>query len=106
MIVVEKKQFQQILITALGDEKRTKFVIDKYTFKNYIGEPVTQTIKLKCIQNVLETFLSVITLEDEEVDEELKESVESLLEAVNDDLKILTDRKYYQKKYYETHKGE
>ena len=106
MITVDKKQFQQILITALGDENRTKFVMDKYTFKNYIGEPVTQTIKLRCVQNVLETFLSVIKLEDEEVDEELKESVQSLLEAVKNDLKILTDRKYYQKKYYEAHKGE
>lgn len=106
MITVDKKQFQHILIMALGDENRTKFVIDKYTFKKYNGEPVTQTIKLRCIQNVLETFLSVIKLEDEEVDEELKESVESLLEAVNSDLKILRDIKHYQKEYYKAHKGE
>ena len=106
MIVVDKKQFQQILIMALGDENRTKFVIDNYTFKNYIGEPVTQTIKLRCVQNVLETFLSVVKQDSGEFATQDKEKLTELLRAYQSELAMARDRKEYHKKYYKERKGQ
>ena len=106
MIVVDKKQFQHILIMALGDENRTKFVIDKYTFKNYIGEPVTQTIKLRCVQNVLETFLSVVKQDSGEFATQDKEKLTELLRAYQSELAMARDRKEYHKKYYKERKGQ
>lgn len=79
MNLLDKKQYQAVLINAIGDKGRFEFLVNHNTFKNYVGEPVGNVVKLKATIDVLETFLSVIERDDEEVIEEVQEELTELL---------------------------
>ena len=106
MILLEKKQYQAILINAIGNNDRFKFLVEGNTFKNYVGEPVGLVVKLKATVDVLETFLSVLNHEGEEVVGEVEEEVTELLTYYKNELEKARNRKEYHKKYYKEHKGE
>lgn len=106
MILLEKKQYQAILINAIGNNERFKFLVEGNTFKNYVGEPVGPVVKLKATVDVLETFLSVLNHEGEEVVDEIEEEVTELLTYYKSELEKARNRKEYHKKYYKEHKGE
>lgn len=106
MILLEKKQYQAILINAIGNNERFKFLVEGNTFKNYVSEPVGLVVKLKATVDVLETFLSVINHEGEGVVGEVEEEVTELLTYYKSELEKARNRKEYYKKYYKEHKGE
>lgn len=106
MILLEKKQYQAILINAIGNNDRFKLLVELSTFKNYVGEPVGLVVKLKATVDVLETFLSVLNHEGEEVVDEIEEEVTELLTYYKSELEKARNRKEYHKKYYKEHKGE
>lgn len=106
MNLLDKKQYQAVLINAIGDKGRFEFLVNHNTFKNYIGEPVGYVVKLKATIDVLETFLSVIDREDEEVVEEVQEELTELLTHYRSELEKARNRKEYYKSYYKEHKGE
>lgn len=106
MNLLDKKQYQAVLINAIGDKGRFEFLVNHNTFKNYIGEPVGHVVKLKATIDVLETFLSVIEREDEEVVDEVQEELTELLAHYRSELEKARNRKEYHKKYYKEHKGE
>ena len=60
MRILDKKQYQAILINSIGDNDRFKMMVERNTFKNYAGEPVGKVVKLRATLDVLETFLSVV----------------------------------------------
>lgn len=106
MNLLDKKQYQAILINAIGDKGRFEFLVNHNTFKNYIGEPVGHVVKLKATIDVLETFLSVVNDDSGESDTEVKEGLTELLRWYQKELKRTRSRKEYQKNYYKAHKGE
>lgn len=106
MKLLDKKQYQAILINSIGDSNRFKFLVEKNTFKNYAGEPVGKVVKLKATVDVLETFLSVVKQDDGEFATEVKEELTELLRAYKNDLEKARDKKEYYKRYYKEHKGE
>lgn len=106
MNLLDKKQYRAVLINAIGDKGRFEFLVNHNTFKNYIGEPVGHVVKLKATIDVLETFLSVIEREDEEVVEEVQEELTELLTHYQSELEKARNRKEYYKSYYKEHKGE
>lgn len=106
MNLLDKKQYQAVLINAIGDKGRFEFLVNHNTFKNYVGEPVGNVVKLKATIDVLETFLSVIERDDEEVIEEVQEELTELLTHYRSELEKARNRKEYYKSYYKEHKGE
>lgn len=104
MHLLDKKQYQAILINSIGDKDRFKFLVEKNTFKNYTGEPVGKAVKLRATIDVLETFLSVVKQEDVDFTEEAKEGLTELLRAYRSDLEKVRDRKEYYRNYYKEHK--
>ena len=104
MNLLEKKQYQAILINSIGDKDRFKFLVEKNTFKNYAGEPVGKAVKLRATLDVLETFLSVVKQEDVDFTEEAKEGLTELLRGYQSELEKVRDRKEYYRNYYKEHK--
>lgn len=105
MHLLDKKQYQAILINSIGDKDRFKFLVEKNTFKNYTGKPVGKAVKLRATLDVLETFLSVVKQEGEEFTAEEKEGLTELLRAYQSELEKVRDRKEYYRNYYKEHKG-
>ena len=54
MHLLDKKQYQAILINSISDKERFKRLVENNTFKNYAGDPVGKVVKLRA---TLETFL-------------------------------------------------
>lgn len=106
MKLLDKKQYQAILISSVGDSERFKFLVDNNTFKNYAGDPVGKVVKLKATVDVLETFLSVVNQDGGEFATEAKEGLTELLRAYQSELEKARDRKEYHKKYYKERKGQ
>ena len=106
MNLLDKKQYQAILISSVGDSERFKFLVENNTFKNYAGEPVGKVVKLKATVDVLETFLSLIKYDIGGFATEVKEELTELLRAYKNDLEKARDKKEYYKRYYKEHKGE
>lgn len=106
MNLLDKKQYQAILISSVGDSERFKFLVENNTFKNYAGEPVGKVVKLKATVDVLETFLSLIEYDSGGFATEVKEELTELLRAYKNDLEKARDKKEYYKRYYKEHKGE
>lgn len=106
MKLLDKKQYQTILISSVGDSERFKFLVENNTFKNYAGEPVGKVVKLKATVDVLETFLSLIKYDSGGFATEVKEELTELLRAYQNDLEKARDKKEYYKRYYKEHKGE
>lgn len=104
MHLLDKKQYQAILINAIGDNDRFKFLVEKNTFKNYAGEPVGKVVKLRATIDVLETFLSVIKQDEGEFTTEVKEELTELLTDYQSELEKVRDRKEYYKNYYKERK--
>lgn len=105
MNVLDKKQYQAILINSIGDSDRFKSLVDENTFKNYAGEPVGKVVKLRATLDVLETFLSVVKLEDVGFTLKAKDELTGLIRAYKSDLEKARDRKRYHKNYYKEHRG-
>lgn len=106
MKLLDKKQYQAILINSIGNSERFKFLVENNTFKNYAGEPVGKVVKLKATVDVIETFLSVVKHDNGEFATEVKEELTELLRAYQSELEKLRDRKVYHKNYYKKHKGQ
>lgn len=104
MNLLDKKQYQAILINSIGDKDRFKFLVEKNTFKNYAGEPVGKAVKLRATLDVIETFLSVVKQEDVEFTTEEKEGLTELLRGYQSELEKARDRKEYYRNYYKEHK--
>lgn len=105
MHVLDKKQYQAILINSIGDNDRFKTMVEKNTFKNYAGEPVGKVVKLRATLDVLETFLSVVKQEGGEFTAEEKKGLRELLTHYKSELEKVRDRKEYYRIYYKEHKG-
>jgi hypothetical protein len=106
MNLLDKKQYQAILINSIGNAERFKFLVENNTFKNYAGDPVGKVVKLKATVDVLETFLSVVKHGNGEFATEVKEELTELLRAYQSDLEKARDKKEYHKNYYKEHKGQ
>lgn len=106
MKLLDKKQYQAILISSVGDSERFKFLVENNTFKNYAGGPVGKVVKLKATVDVLETFISLLKYDNGGFAEEVKEELTELLRAYQSDLEKARDKKEYHKNYYKKHKGE
>lgn len=104
MNLLNKKQYQAILIYSIGDKDRFKSLVEKNTFKNYTGKPVGKAVKLRATLDVLETFLSVVKQEDVEITTEAKEGLTELLRGYQSELEKVRDRKEYYRNYYREHK--
>ena len=104
MRLLDKKQYQAILINSIGDNDRFKIMVEKNTFKNYAGEPVGKAVKLRATIDVLETFLSVVKQEGEEFTAEEKGWLRWLLTQYQSELEKVRDRKEYYRNYYKEHK--
>ena len=105
MKLLNKKQYQAILINSIGNSARFKFLVENNTFKNYAGDPVGKVVKLKATVDVIETFLSVVKHDNGEFATEVKEELTELLRAYKSDLEKARDKKEYHKNYYKEHKG-
>ena len=105
MNVLDKKQYQAILINSIGDSDKFKSLVDENTFKNYAGEPVGKVVKLRATLDVLETFLSVVKQDSVGFTPEAKNELTELLRAYKSDLEKARDRKRYHKNYYKEHRG-
>lgn len=106
MNLLDKKQYQAILINSIGNNHRFKFLVDNNTFKNYAGDQVSRVVKLKATVDVLETFLSVVRQDGVEFATQGKEELTELLRAYQSELAMARDRKEYHKKYYKYRKGQ
>ena len=104
MHLLDKKQYQAILINSIGDNDRFKSMVEKNTFKNYAGNPVGKVVKLRATIDVLETFLSVVEQEGEEFTAEEKGWLRWLLTQYQSELEKTRDRKEYYRNYYKEHK--
>lgn len=104
MHLLDKKQYQAILINSIGDKDKFKSLVEKNTFKNYAGEPVGKAVKLRATLDVLETFLSVVKQGEVEFTVEAKEGLTELLRAYQSELEKVRDRKAYYRNYYKEHK--
>lgn len=105
MHLLDKKQYQAILINSIGDKDRFKFLVEKNTFKNYTGKPVGKAVKLRATLDVLETFLSVVKQGEVDFTTEAKEGLRELLMHYQSELEKVRDRKEYYRNYYKEHKG-
>ena len=105
MHLLDKKQYQAILINSIGDKDKFKFLVEKNTFKNYTGKPVGKAVKLRATLDVLETFLSVVKQGEVEFTAEAKEGLRELLRGYQSELEKVRDRKEYYRNYYKEHKG-
>lgn len=106
MNLLDKKQYQAILISFVGDSERFKQAVENNTFKNYAGDPVGKVVKLKATVDVLETFLSLIKHNNGGFAVEVKEELTELLRAYQGDLEKARDKKEYHKNYYKKHKEQ
>ena len=104
MHLLDKKQYQAILINSIGDNDRFKMMVERNTFKNYAGDPVGKVVKLRATLDVLETFLSVVEQEGEEFTAEEKGWLRWLLTQYQSELEKTRDRKEYYRNYYKEHK--
>ena len=104
MRLLDKKQYQAILINSIGDKDRFKFLVEKNTFKSYTGKPVGKAVKLRATLDVLETFLSVVKQGDVDFTTEAKEGLTELLRGYQSELEKVRDRKEYYRNYYKEHK--
>ena len=104
MHILDKKQYQAILINSIGDNDRFKSMVENNTFKNYAGDPVGKVVKLRATLDVLETFLSVVKQECEEFTAEEKKGLRELLTRYQSELEKTRDRKEYYRNYYKEHK--
>ena len=104
MHLLDKKQYQAILINSIGDNDRFKSMVENNTFKNYAGKPVGKAVKLRATVDVLETFLSVVEKEGEEFTAEEKGWLRWLLTQYQSELEKVRDRKEYYRNYYKEHK--
>ena len=104
MRILDKKQYQAILINSISDKDRFKRLVENNTFKNYAGEPVGKVVKLRATLDVLETFLSVVKQEGGEFTAEEKRGLRELLRAYQSELEKVRDRKEYYRNYYKEHK--
>ena len=95
MHILDKKQYQAILINSIGDNDRFKMMVERNTFKNYAGDPVGKVVKLRATLDVLETFLSVVKQEGEEFTAEDKKGLRELLTHYKSELEKVRDRKEY-----------
>ena len=105
MHLLDKKQYQAILINSIGDNDRFKMMVERNTFKNYAGDPVGKVVKLRATLDVLETFLSVVKQEHGEFTAEEKKGLRELLTHYQSELEKVRDRKEYYRNYYKEHKG-
>ena len=105
MHILDKKQYQAILINSIGDNDRFKMMVERNTFKNYAGDPVGKVVKLRATLDVLETFLSVVKQDGEEFTAEDKNELTELLRGYQSELEKVRDRKEYYRNYYKEHKG-
>lgn len=104
MRLLDKKQYQAILINSIGDKGRFKRLVENNTFKNYAGEPVGKAVKLRATLDVLETFLSVVKQGGGEFTAEDKRGLRELLTHYQSELEKVRDRKEYHRNYYKEHK--
>ena len=104
MHILDKKQYQAILINSIGDRDKFKLLVENNTFKNYAGKPVGKAVKLRATIDVLETFLRVVKQEHEEFTAEEKKGLRELLRAYQSELEKVRDRKEYYRNYYKEHK--
>lgn len=104
MHLLDKKQYQAILINSIGDKDRFKFLVEKNTFKSYTGKPVGKAVKLRATLDVLETFLSVVKQGEVDFTTEAKEGLRELLRGYQSELEKVRDRKEYYRNYYKEHK--
>lgn len=105
MNILDKKQYQTILISVIGNKNLFKQLVEENTFKNYAGEPVGKVVKLRATLDVLETFLSFIKQGYGEFTTETKEELTELLRYYQGELEKARDRKAYHKQYYKEHRG-
>ena len=104
MHLLDKKQYQAILINSIGDKDKFKSLVEKNTFKNYAGDPVGKAVKLRATLDVLETFLSVVKQGDVDFTMEEKKGLTELLRGYQSELEKVRDRKEYYRNYYKEHK--
>lgn len=104
MHLLDKKQYQAILINSIGDKDKFKSLVEKNTFKNYAGDPVGKAVKLRATLDVLETFLSVVKQGDVDFTTEEKKGLTELLRGYQSELEKVRDRKEYYRNYYKEHK--
>ena len=104
MHILDKKQYQAILINSIGDNDRFKAMVERNTFKNYAGDPVGKVVKLRATLDVLETFLSVVKQGHGEFTAEEKKGLRELLTHYQSELEKVRDRKEYYRNYYKEHK--
>ena len=104
MRLLDKKQYQAILINSIGDKDRFKRLVENNTFKNYAGDPVGKAVKLRATLDVLETLLSVVKQGYGEFTTEEKKGLRELLTRYQSELEKVRDRKEYYRNYYKEHK--
>ena len=104
MHILDKKQYQAILINSIGDNDRFKLMVERNTFKNYAGDPVGKVVKLRATLDVLETFLSVVKQGHGEFTAETKRGLTELLTRYQSELEKVRERKDYHRNYYKEHK--
>ena len=104
MRLLDKKQYQAILINSIDDKDRFKRLVENNTFKNHAGKPVGKVVKLRATLDVLETFLSVVKQEHGEFTAEEKKELRELLTHYKSELEKVRDRKEYYRNYYKEHK--
>ena len=104
MRLLDKKQYQAILINSIGDRDKFKRLVENNTFKNYAGKPVGKAVKLRATIDVLETFLSVVKQGHGEFTAEAKRGLTELLRGYQSELEKVRDRKDYHRNYYKEHK--
>ena len=104
MHILDKKQYQAILINSIGDKDRFKLLVENNTFKNYAGKPVGKAVKLRATIDVLETFLSVVRQGRGDFTAETKRGLTELLTRYQSELEKVRERKDYHRNYYKEHK--
>ena len=104
MHILNKKQYQAILINSIGDNDRFKMMVERHTFKNYAGNPVGKVVKLRANLDDLETFLRIVKQEGEEITTKKKKGLRELLMHYKSELEKVRDRKEYYRNYYKEHK--
>ena len=104
MRLLDKKQYQVILVNSIGDKDRFKRLVENNTFKNYAGKPVGKAVKLRATIDVIETLLSVVKQGHWEFTAETKRGLTELLMHYQSELEKMRDRKEYYRNYYKEHK--
>ena len=104
MHILDKKQYQAILINSISDKDRFKRLVENNTFKNYAGKPVGKAVKLRATIDVLETLLSVVKQGQWEFTAETKRGLTELLARYQSELEKVRERKDYHRNYYKEHK--